>query len=109
MHLSSDMITSGNDDSTIQTLLSWLNQPNDREERRFLETHPELLTHESECILKGLIGGSFPDKAQSLRNHLKLLHDARIRGGSVAAVREAYVNIHGGFNLDLPPWLEEVK
>ena len=108
---SSDMITSGSDNSNTQTLLAWLDMPNDREERHFLETHPELLTTETgyECILNELIENSPPDKIRSLRDYLKLLSDVYARGSTVAAIREAYVNVHGGFNLDLPPWLEEVK
>jgi tetratricopeptide (TPR) repeat protein len=46
-----------------------------------------------------------PHTLQQMRQHLALLQDARQRGGTQSAVREAYVNIHGGLTLDLPPWL----
>ncbi len=103
------MLVSDSEQMTAQILLAWLAIPNDREERRFMEMHPELLGLESESILNELIVESPQDKVPSLRDHLKLLLDGRARGGTAAAIREAYVNMHGGFNLDLPPWLEEVK
>lgn len=88
-HVTGDIITPGSHEGVIQTLLIWLSQPNDREERRFLEAHPELLTQEGECILNDLILQGFQGNAQSLRHHLKLLCDARVRGSSVAAIRES--------------------
>src|SRR5258708_33226094 len=105
----SNMTASVSDEHILQTLLTWLNMPNDREERRFLEVHSELLTSESLHILNGLLKESPHGKERVIRDHLKLLRDALDRGGSVMAIREAYVNTHGGWNLDLPPWLEEVK
>jgi tetratricopeptide (TPR) repeat protein len=38
-----------------------------------------------------------------------LLQDARRREGATESVREAYVNLYGGFILDVPPWLEVVE
>src|SRR2546425_2011140 len=57
--------------------------------------------------------GNTPREAETtlreLRDHLHLLRDARKRGTTVAAVREAYVNAHGGLTLDIPLWLEKLE
>ncbi len=92
-------------------LNAWFNTPNYREERRFLETHLELLVPECEHLLHNLIAqhSRHLELARELHNHVDVLHDAYTRGGTVQAVREAYIDRYGGFVLDVPPWLEEVE
>jgi hypothetical protein len=46
---------------------------------------------------------------QVFQDHLTLLHEVRRRGGTVAAIREAYIDKYGGCILDLPQWLEEIE
>ena len=41
-----------------------------------------------------------------LQHRLNILHDARKRGGTIQAIRKAYINFSSGFSLDLPIWLE---
>lgn len=92
-----------------------------REGCRYLESHRDLLNPLSESILERKLEiaeqqrklGNTPKEAETtlreLRDHLYLLRDARKRGATVAAVREAYVNAHGGLTLDIPPWLEKLE
>src|SRR5216684_425305 len=92
-----------------------------REGRRYLENHRSLLNPLSENILEHKLVmaeqqrklGHSPKEVETalreLRDHLFLLRDARKRGTNVAAVREAYVNAHGGLTLDIPPWLEKLE
>jgi len=99
------------DDDLISQLEEWLEQPTPREQRRYLEKHLGLLDTHSDAFLQAqltqLTTGS--KQAQQRREALMLLQDTRKRGGTVEAIREAYVNIYGGFVLDLPVWLEEVE
>src|SRR5947207_1177240 len=90
-------------------LNTWFNAPDYREERRFLESHLELLVPECEHLLRDLVARHTErtELAQELRDHVDVLHDARMRGRTVEAVREAYVDRYGGLVLDLPAWLEE--
>lgn len=82
-----------------RTAVAWVQLPTSREQRRFLEHHPELLA----------LGNDFPLGFLPLSNHQSLLRDAQVRGGTAQAIREAYVNIYGGSVLDLPSWLEAVE
>ncbi|HVB24390.1 MAG TPA: CHAT domain-containing protein [Ktedonobacteraceae bacterium] len=107
----------------MSSLFDWLHIPDPRESRRFLETHRELLSQNSEAILEQQRAkeatAPAPDSlepnlsqqktvpVQMVQNHLHLLQDIRLRGSTVDAIREAYVNLYGGFALDLPCWLEE--
>src|SRR5205807_4773803 len=76
-----------------------------------LESHCDLLDARNEATLRDRLAQALDGsvQAQRVRDALVLLQDARIRGETVKAIREAYVNMHGGFVLDLPPWLEEVE
>ncbi len=96
------------DDAARGQLVRWLALPTPREQRRFLETHLHLLAPESEGLLMEELRrtGGQPAETQRLREALRVLQDARARGGTVQAIREAYVNTSGGFALDLPAWLE---
>ncbi len=90
-----------------QKLAPWLCTPVDRQSRLYLETHLELLAEEFEQFLDLFIGqhADNPPEQQRLRSLRQLLHDARVRGGTGQAVREAYVNLFGGLMLDTPVWL----
>lgn len=91
-------------------LAPWLFEPISQTHRLYLETHLELLSAESTQLLKHLIAEYHdqPNELQPLRLRQLLLQDAYARGGTVQAVREAYVNLFGGLLLDLPPWLTEI-
>ena len=92
-----------------QALEPWLCTPFDRANRAYLETHLELLASPVYQFLELLSGENKddPQHEQHLRTCLQLLHDARMRGGTLVAVREAYVNLFGGLLLDPPVWLLE--
>jgi len=98
----------------FQQLVHWLsiNAHSSRKGRAFLETNPMLLQVEADQELERLIHAHAEDKIemkQQMHHHLALLRDVRQRGGTATAIREAYVNMYGGFALDLPPWLEEIE
>lgn len=99
-------------DKLISQIRTWLEQPG-REGRHFLETHLELLDSGSSHFLTTLITQyeGEQETVQELQNYLELLRDVQERGGTVEAVREAYVEryMFGGFVLDLPPWLEATE
>jgi tetratricopeptide (TPR) repeat protein len=96
--------------SLAETLLDWLALPASREQRRFLAAHPEVLEPRCLAMVDGWIRAETRQKeAQRLRDARSLLQNVRERGGTVEAMCEAYVNVHGGFVLDLPIWLEEVE
>ncbi len=92
-----------------QALEPWLCTPFDRAHRAYLETHLELLASPVYQFLELFTGENKDDSQyeQHLRTCLQLLHDARIRGGTLEAVREAYINVFGGLLLDPPVWLLE--
>lgn len=100
-------------DKLVLQVRTWLEQPSYREGRRFMERHLELLDSGSSYILTTLITQNEGEQeiVQELQNHLELLRDVQERGGTVEAVREAYVEryMFGGFVLDLPPWLEATE
>ncbi len=83
-----------------------------RKGRHYLETNLALLQEESDCELERLIIAHAQDRVeirQQMYNHLALLRDVRRRGNTHRAISEAYVNMFGGFTLQLPSWLEEVE
>src|SRR5450755_3114878 len=94
-----------------QKLLEWLDISSIRAQRRFLETHIDLVTLESERILEGAIleQADTPEIVAALRSHIRILSDAGKRDSTPQAVREAYVNEEAGLVLDLPPWLERIE
>jgi hypothetical protein len=88
----------------------WLRTPGYRQKRRFLEMHlDELLIQESEPLLQQIMASKpLHSRVQTIaRFHLAAVRDTYRRGGTIQAVREAYVNISGGTALDLPAWLEQ--
>jgi CHAT domain-containing protein/tetratricopeptide (TPR) repeat protein len=94
-----------------QVLIPWFNIASPREARRFLETHTELLQAEADMLFDPLLtqyAGQAP-AVQSLATHRALLRAARTRGGTEAAIRDAYVDVQGGLALDVPAWLEEIE
>jgi CHAT domain-containing protein/tetratricopeptide (TPR) repeat protein len=99
------------DNNVVRHLLIWLDLPTVREQRRYLEAYNDILSLQSDTILYDLIMQEIelPKKVQQFRNALFLLQDARERGGTKKAIREAYINTYGGLSLDLPPWLEVVE
>jgi len=99
------------EDAIMEQMLAWLDRPSPREQRHFLETHPDLLSPESDTILQALLAQEADQikSGQKFRDALFLLQDIRGRGEKGGAIREGYVNLYGGFALDLPPWLEEIE
>src|SRR2546423_9485925 len=100
------------DDNVLtQLIFTWLQIPTYREERRFLEAHPELLDVRSDHILTTYTAqfAENTEVVEALSNHLDLLRAVRARSGSVGAVREVYTDSYGGFVLDPPAWLEAVE
>ncbi len=95
----------------FRKLCAWLCLPTPREQRLYLETHLDLLVHDNEQRLEILIAqqADHPTEQQRLRIQRRIFFDARERGGTLEAVREAYINEHGGLILDLQPWLVEVE
>jgi hypothetical protein len=89
----------------------WLDLPTTREQRRFLEAHSDLLSEQSETRLHHLSSSPAANvtQAQQRRETLLIIQDARQRGSTAQAIREAYINIYGGFVLDIPSWLEVVE
>ena len=92
-----------------QALEPWLCVPFDRANRAYLETHLELLASPVYQFLELFTGENKGDEQyeQHLCTCLQLLYDARMRGGTLEAVRETYVNAFGGLLLDPPVWLLE--
>ena len=50
-----------------------------------------------------------PQQIQELYAHLTLLREIRIGGYTSSAIRAAFINLWGGFTLDIPSWLETVE
>jgi CHAT domain-containing protein len=102
-------------EALAQALSIWLSLPTIREQRRYLESPGELLNPDSDVVLNNLLAQKTGQREQVQRIHeaLMLLQDVRSHGETGTrmerAIREAYVNAHGGFALDIPPWLEEVE
>ncbi|HZO72343.1 MAG TPA: CHAT domain-containing protein [Ktedonobacteraceae bacterium] len=99
------------DDDLIFQLEEWMAQPTPREQRRYLEKHLGLLDERIETLLPDRLTQPMenPQQKQHIHEAIMLLQDARRRGGTMEAIREAYINLYGGFVLDIPPWLEEVE
>src|SRR5882724_2492445 len=98
----------------FQQLVIWLgtSMQTYRNGRRFLETNQVLLRAEIERELERLISAHAEEKVemkQQMQHHQELLRAVRERGGSSTAIREAYINVYGGFALDLPEWLEAIE
>lgn len=94
-----------------RTLANWISQPFNRTNRAYLEAHLELLVDDIEFFVADLLheADDSTDDCTRLRIHLQLLHDARIRGGTVQAVREAYINMFGGLIIDPPDYVLAVE
>lgn len=99
------------DEEVRRQLVQWFALPTPREQRRFLETHLHLLAPASDGLLMEELGrtGGQPAEPQRLREALRVLQDARTRGGTEEAVRAAYVNRFGGWALDVPAWLAPLE
>ena len=83
-----------------------------RKGRRFLEANPAILQVEADKELERLISAHADEKPEikrQMHDHLLLIRDARRRDGSSIAICEAYINVYGGFALDLPPWLADIE
>ena len=95
----------------FRKLCAWLCLPTQRQQRLHLETHLDLLAHANEQQLEILISqqGDHPTEQRRLCIQRRILCDARERGSTLEAVREAYINEYGGLVLDLQPWLAEVE
>ena len=112
----------------IGLFFSCLNQSTYRKKRNALEQHLELLNSDLDKGLENYImlleksvdpfirsnqhasvteSQGVIDAIQEKRSHMEILRNARSRGGTVAAIREAYVDINGGATLDVPSWFEE--
>src|SRR5262249_30565446 len=118
----SDQLRGRSDDGPLPT---WLNILSPREARRFLESHPELLDSTVTSILERTIAdfrahlpttrqevGSTSEQIKQINyllERLNLLREVKRRGGTLEAIRAAYVNAHGGLALDVPDWLEMVE
>ena len=94
-----------------QKLSPWLYSPLDRTGRAYLETHLDLLNGESDAFLELFIAEHKDalEVQRCLRLARHILHDAGARGGTLQAVREAYINVFGGLILDPPAWLQEIE
>lgn len=98
------------EEGLTEALLNWLALPTSRAPRRFLAAHPELLQPRSLTLLDEWIRTETrQEEAQRLRDTHSLLQDALARGETMEAICAAYVNVYGGFALDMPTWLEEVE
>jgi CHAT domain-containing protein/tetratricopeptide (TPR) repeat protein len=92
----------------LDTLLQgWLALADCCQKRVFVTDYPELLAEETEQVLDALIAqaSARPDRQQDLCLCRSVLQDARRRGGSVAAICAACINMFGGFALEVPEWL----
>jgi len=98
----------------FQQVVEWINisMLDYRKGRHFLENNALLMQHGSDKELGRLIVAQVEERIEMKRQmqYLQaLLRNARQRGGTALAIREAYVNTYGGFVLDLPVWLEEAE
>lgn len=99
---------------TRELLQRWLDLSDaPREQRRFLEAHPQLLAPSSDALLDARVAEAEQSgawaQAYALRDAQALLRDATRRGGDSGAICDAYVNSRGGLALDVPSWLEAVE
>jgi tetratricopeptide (TPR) repeat protein len=98
----------------FQQLVLWLSisMRSSRKGYHFLGDNPSLLRIDAEKELERLAIAHAEDKPemrQPMFNHLALLRDAGRRGGTPAAIREAYINMYGGFADKLPHWLDIIE
>jgi tetratricopeptide (TPR) repeat protein len=98
----------------FQQLVEWLNVSvrDYRKGCHYLEANALLMEHETDKELERLIIAQVEEKIeikQQMQHLQALLRDARRRGRTPAAVRDAYVNTYGGFVLDMPAWLEQAE
>jgi len=108
-----------------EVALLWLRQTNYRDQRRCLEHHLELMSDRGIVELRQITIGmqvgvedltrwldsaslDYPALLGDVQEQEELLLECRRRGGSPEAIRDAYVNRHGGFTLDGPMWVEEL-
>lgn len=92
-------------------LIAWIGIAIPRAKRRFLETHRELLTPTNEQTLQEILTQETEESPEKeyFRSHLRVLRDARMRGGTTEAIHAAYVNEASGLILNIPLWLEELE
>ena len=103
---------SATDEKPLDALLQrWLVLTDQRQQYLFLTNHPELLCQPVEQALQSLIAraSASPQKQNDLCLSRALLTDARQRGSTPEAIRDACVNIYGGFALDVPEWLAAIS
>ena len=91
-------------------LQGWLALADHCQKRLFVTEHPELLAEEVEQALGSLIAQAIdrPALQHLLCLHRAILRDARQRGRTAEAIRNACVNVWGGFALDVPEWLAAI-
>ena len=93
-----------------QMFMQWLFVKDVREQRELVERFPEILDVRGELTLQNMIeDDALGEARQNLIDRREVLRDARAQGGTRTAIRAAYVNRYGGFILDLPLWLEQVR
>ncbi len=119
LRIKDELLPSNPDDPMSQLVNAWISSAtndtytNDgahaRRQRRFLETHSALLHPHSDEVLYEVMARTSGNASMVdvLGKHLRVLHQARTNGGTVEAIRQAYVNVYGGLALDLSVWLEE--
>jgi tetratricopeptide (TPR) repeat protein len=98
----------------FQQIVYWLSVSTHsyRKGRYYLEKNQALLVEASDKELERLITAHAEDRVetkQQMYNHQALLRDVRTRTNTTDSIREAYINMYGGFTLDLPAWLEEIE
>jgi hypothetical protein len=97
----------------FQQIVDWLSisARSYRKGRSYLEKNQVLLQEGIDKELERLITAHAEDVVEIRQqiDHLALLRDIRTRTTAINSIREAYVNMYGGFALDLPGWLEEVE
>jgi tetratricopeptide (TPR) repeat protein len=108
------MINSSVRFDVFQQLVLWLNKSmkSYREGHHYLTTNTILTADEADKELTRLISAHAQDQPEMLvqmHQHQHLLRDARNRGGNIDAMREAYINIFGGWILDIPSWLTKIE
>lgn len=93
-----------------QVFHEWLVTSPPIRQSRFLLEHPELLSEEGETLLRQRIAKSAGDRETEkwLQDKLDILQDAQTRENTGAGILDAYVNVLGGFILEMPFPLEAV-
>jgi tetratricopeptide (TPR) repeat protein len=113
-----EMLPSNQNDPAVQFVNAWMSSAvagqqkhksaASRRQRRFLEQYLPLLSPRCEQVLQEMmaISSANAEAVNILRDHMLVLQQIRLNGGNIEAVRNAYVNIHGGLVLDIPASLE---